>query len=255
MSLCAFDPTGISESLAAVFSTTAAASTSAAATAGATAATAAGTSAAVGFTGASGAALSAGALSAATPAIGAIGSASSFLPVLGYASTGLNVAGGAVGALGAIQTAQAQAGAAKENAAIATINQNQATENATLAGEAGSAQAGIQSQKARAQVGSIIANQAAGGIDVNTGSAKDTQLSERDVGELDALQVRSNATKEAYGYQTQATSFGDTAALDTTEAKNDQTAGGINAASTFLGGAGSAASNYAKYQLSGGFGY
>jgi len=209
----------------------------------------------IGFTGASGAALSAGALSAATPALGATAAASSFLPVLGYASTGLNALGGAVGALGAIQTAQAQAGAAKENAAIATINQNQATENATLASEAGSAQAGIQSQKARAQVGSIIANQAAGGIDVNTGSAKDTQLSERDVGELDALQVRSNATKEAYGYQTQATSFGDQAALDTTEAKNAQTAGNLNAASTFLGGLGSAGSTYAKYQLSGGFGY
>lgn len=238
-------------SLPAIFGTAAAAgaSTAAAGTA------AAGTAATIGFTGASGAALSAGALSAATPALGATAAASSFLPVLGYASTALNVAGGGIGALGAIQTAQAQAGAAKENAAIATINQNQATENATLAGEAGSAQAGIQSQKARAQVGSIIANQAAGGIDVNTGSAKDTQLSERDVGELDALQVRSNATKEAYGYQTQATSFGDTAVLDTTEAKNDQTSGGINAASTFLGGVGSAASNYAKYQLSGGFGY
>jgi len=248
----------VAAALPALFTTTAAATAATTAATATTAAATASTAAAVGTAasidlGATATGAAIGSISAATPALGA--AASSFLPILGYASTGLNALGGAVGALGAIQTAQAQAGAAKENAAIATINQNQATENATLAGEAGSAQAGIQSQKARAQVGSIIANQAAGGIDVNTGSAKDTQLSERDVGELDALQVRSNATKEAYGYQTQATSFGDQAALDTTEAKNDQTAGNLNAASTFLGGLGSAGSTYAKYQLSGGFGY
>lgn len=123
-----------------------------------------------------------------------------------------------------------------------------------MAGEAGAAQAGISSQKSRAAVGSIIANQAAGGIDVNTGSAKQTQLSERDIGEMDALNIRANATKEAYGYQVQATNFQNEANLEYAEANNAAQAGGWNAAGTLLGAAGSAASNWAKYQISGGFG-
>jgi hypothetical protein len=172
---------------------------------------------------------------------------------LGYASLGLTALGGVTGTLGALQAGQASAASAKYNAAVANVNAEQAKRNSELASQAGMEQAAMQERKTRAEVGAIRANQAAAGIDVNSGSALDVRSSAAELGELDALTVRSNATKEAYGYQTQESSFKSQAGLDTTEASNDLTAGYTNAASTFLGAAGTGASNFAKYQLQGGF--
>lgn len=56
-------------------------------------------------------------------------------------------------------------------------------------------------------VGSSRASQAAQGIDVGAGSAVDVQHDIAAVGELDALTIRNNAAREAWGYQTQATQY------------------------------------------------
>jgi hypothetical protein len=53
-------------------------------------------------------------------------------------------------------------------------------------------------------VGRTKAAQAASGIDVNSGSAVSVQASERMLGMLDALTIRSNAARAAYGYQAEA---------------------------------------------------
>ncbi len=61
--------------------------------------------------------------------------------------------------------------------------------------------------KTRGQVGAIEASQAASNITVGSGSAVDVRSSAAEMGELDALTIRSNAEKQAYGYQTQAAAF------------------------------------------------
>lgn len=160
-----------------------------------------------------------------------------------------------VGAYGAISSANAASASASYNAQVAAENQQIATQNATLAGQAGEAQAAQQQQKTRAEVGAIKTSQAAGNIDVNSGSALDVQSSAASLGELNAITIRSNAAKEAYGYETQSTSFENQAQLDAAQSSSDMTAGEIGAGSTLLGGLGSAGSSYAKFltSSSGGF--
>ena len=156
-----------------------------------------------------------------------------------------------LGVTGALQQGYANAQADKYNAALATMNSVQAARNASMAAEAGSSQAGIQSMKARAEVGSIKTNQAAGNVDVNSGSAVDTRVSADELGKLDALQIRSNATKEAYGYQVQAKNFENEGKVDKFKASNDLTAGWLNAGSTLLGDIENSGSQAAKYLMMG----
>jgi hypothetical protein len=168
--------------------------------------------------------------------------------------TAAAVAGSAISAVGAIQSANAQSASAKYNAQIATQNQQQANQNASLAAASGDQQAAIQQQKTRAEVGAIKAQQAASNVDVNTGSAVDVQSSAAQLGELNAITIRSNAARTAYGYETQATGFGNEATLQNQQSSYDQTAGEIGAAGTFLGGVGNASDNYARYLAQGGLG-
>lgn len=173
---------------------------------------------------------------------------------MGQAIPGMQAVTAVVGAVGDVLGGQSQASAAKYNAAVAQMNKKAALTNATMVGEAGSEQAAIQSQKTRAEVGGIKANQAAGGVSVNSGSAVDTRVSAQELGKLDALTIRSNAAKEAYGYQTQAASFEAESQLDKAEASHDLEAGWIKGAGTLLGGAEEAGASWEKLQMAGALG-
>lgn len=165
--------------------------------------------------------------------------------VLGGTSIGVQ-------AIGSIQQGEAASNAAKYNASVAAANATIAKQSASEAGAAGAAQAEQASLKTRAQVGAIQAGQAASGLDVNSGSALDVRSSAAQLGELNALSVRSNAAKTAYGYQTQAASDTAQSQLDTYQSGADAIGADIGAAGNVLGGVGSAASNYAKFQLQAG---
>lgn len=159
------------------------------------------------------------------------------------------VVGAAVSAYGQYESGQAQKASANYNSEVAANNASIAEQTANRAAQAGEAQAEATSQKTRATVGAITANQAAGNIDVNSGSALDVQSSAKELGELDALTVRSNAAKTAYGYQTQSTSDTGQSQLDAFQAANAGTAGEIGAGASILGGVSSAAGNYGKFLL------
>ena len=182
-----------------------------------------------------------------------VGTAPGWLSTVGEAGVGLNLLGGAVGAAGAVKEGNAAAASAKYNAAVANQNASQAIQNANLTSASGSVSAMDQSLRTKAELGATVANEAASGLDVNTGSPQAVQQSERNIGELDALTIRSNATREAYGYQVESASQKSQAGLDTKEASNDLLSGYENAGSTLLGSAGTAATNFAKFQLQGGF--
>lgn len=160
------------------------------------------------------------------------------------AAVGTGIAG-----YGAYAQGDAASKAASYNASIENMNAALSSQNTVIAEQAGQAQTGMQGQKTRATVGSIAASQAASGIEVGSGSALDVRFSARELGELDALTIRSNAAREAYGYRNQAVSHESQGTLSGFEAKNARIAGEVNAAATLLGGASSAGSNYADYQL------
>lgn len=159
------------------------------------------------------------------------------------------VVSGAVGAVGAVMNAQAQSSAAKYNAEVAEQNAKIQQQNATWAGQAGEQQAAVEEQKTRARVGAIVASEAANGVDVNSGSALDTRSSARELGELSALTIRSNAAKEAYGYETQSWNAQAQANLDKADASAASAAGMIGAAGDLLGGVTGGIDKWQQWQL------
>lgn len=161
---------------------------------------------------------------------------------------------GLLGSVGALASSRASAASNRYNAAINDQNARVALENANIASEAGAEQAYITSQGTRAQVGSIKANQAASGVDVNSGSAVDVQVSARQLGKFDAMTVRSNATKEAFGYVNQADNYKAQAQLDRAEARADIASGWLNAGTTLLGATNKAASSFLSLQSAGALG-
>ncbi len=152
------------------------------------------------------------------------------------------IAAAAMGAqaLGAIAQGKQQAASDKYNAAVAENNATIANQNATFAGQEGAANAAIEQAKTRATVGGIKAAQAANGIDVNTGSAVDVRSSASELGELNAINIRSNATRQAYGFETQASNDKAQAQLDRSQAKYDSEAGYVKAGTGLLSSAATA---------------
>lgn len=159
------------------------------------------------------------------------------------------VAGAATAAYGAYSSGQASSAAAKYNSQTAANNAAIATQNARFAAEEGEVNVANEQQKTRAELGGILANQGASGVDVNSGSAVDVRSSAAETGELNAINIRANAARQAYGYETQAASDMGQSALDKSQAGNDTTAGYIGAGSTLLTGAGQAGSTYQNYQM------
>ncbi len=139
-------------------------------------------------------------------------------------------------ALGSIAQGRAASQSAKYNAQIQQNNAQIAEQNSRLASEEGAANAAAASQKTRAEVGGIKAAQAANNLDVNKGSAVDVRSSAAELGELNAITIRSNAACQAYGYQTQSASDTAQADLDRQQGKSAETAGYINAGTTLLSG-------------------
>lgn len=162
----------------------------------------------------------------------------------GMATTGI---GSVIGAVGNIESGYSNANATKYQAQVAENNSAIAGRNAEFATQEGNVQAENQGLKNRSQAGSIIANTAANGIDVNSGSAKQVQQSQQILGNLDAMTIRSSAAREAYGYQTQAQNFTAEAALKSSEAKNDVSAGFMGAGSSLLSGASSLGKQYSAW--------
>lgn len=162
--------------------------------------------------------------------------------------------GGAVSAYSAIQNADAQKAAASYQAQVAENQQQIQQEQAKQASQAGEAAAEQQSLKTRAAVGQIEASQAASGLDVNSGSALQTRMSETEVGQLNAMTVGSNFARQAYGYESGAVASGSQAGLYRQEAAQAPIAGAFGAAGSLLSGASAAGSQYMRWQQVGGSG-
>lgn len=160
--------------------------------------------------------------------------------------TTLAAAGTAASVASSMQQASAAQAAAKYQSEVASSNQQIATQNAQFASASGEEKAAVQEQKTRAQMGAIEAGQASSGVDINSPTATAVRTSTDELGNLDAQTIRSNAAREAYGYQTQSTNFENQSAADISQGENAGVAGEFNAGSGLLSGAGNAGLNYAK---------
>ena len=167
-------------------------------------------------------------------AVSAVGGASTIGTVASLGAAG-------IGALGSIEQSKASAASAGYNAQVAQQNAQIATQNASFAGSQGQQEVAASGAQTKARIAATLANQGASGVDVNTGSDVNVRESEAKLGMLNALTIRSNAAKSAYGYQTQSVSDTGQAALLKSQQGSDILGGYLSGASNVLGGIGSAA--------------
>lgn len=171
------------------------------------------------------------------------------LAVLGL---GTSLIGGIEQAQGQVQSAKAQAESYAYQAQIAKNNAAIAGQNVAWVADQGEIDATTQGMKTAAEVGSMKAKEAASGIDVNTGSAVDARAAAERLGVINALTVKSNAARTAWGYQVDQSNEEIQSALYKKAGAYATQAGKIGAGSTLLATAGSIASQAAKYSMVGG---
>lgn len=159
---------------------------------------------------------------------------------MGAAAVPLLIGGAALSAVGSIQQGYAGAAAAKYNAQVAQQNAQLATQNAQWTGAEGEQQYGVQGLKTQATAGAQKAGEAGNNVDVNSGSAVAVRQGTAEAGQLSSMNIRSNAARQAYGYETQSTQYTGQAALDKSQAQSDITAGYLGAGADVLKGAGQA---------------
>lgn len=112
------------------------------------------------------------------------------------ASIGIMGAGAGFSAMGSRATGKAQQQLAEYNARVAELH----ADDAIVRGKE-------SEQRLRKDVRGLIGSQrvafAASGQEVDSGSALDVQADTAALGELDALTIRTNAAREAWGYRIQ----------------------------------------------------
>lgn len=130
-----------------------------------------------------------------------------------------------------------QSGVAQMNAQIEKQNKDYAI----AAGEVTAQESGMAT---RYKIGETIAQQGAGGLAVGSGSNARVVDSERAVGQQDEAIIRSNAARQAYGFDVEAAKYTAESQVDQFAASNAKTSGYLNAFGSLLGAAGSVSSKW-----------
>ena len=149
------------------------------------------------------------------------------------------IAGAGISGIGAVEAGQATANAASYSAEVARNNATIANQNADYSIAAGQRKTADTSMKNAANIGRIKGAQAASGIDVNSGSAEDVQVGNRETGQLDSETQLNNSELQAYGYRSQSTGFTAQAGLDTLTAEQAPIGADIGAGGSLLSNASS----------------
>jgi hypothetical protein len=170
----------------------------------------------------------------------------SFNTDIGEIGIGSSILGGLTSAIGSIFSGMSQEKMYNYQAGVARLNAQIARQNATYALNVGEQQAQKYGLTAAQRQGQIKVSQAASGLDVNSGSAKEVQQSQKELTSLDLTQIRSDAAKTAYNYEVQGVQYGAQAGVDTMAGRNAMSAGLISAESSILGTAGSVASQWLR---------
>lgn len=129
-------------------------------------------------------------------------------------------AGLALQGFGAGFSASAQRQSGEAQNAMMQFNAANAEEQALDAESRGKDAERRHRVNVRRLIGAQRASFAAGGVDPNQGNAVDVTSDTASLGELDALNIRLNAAREAWGYRNQAIDYRYRGALAEAEAEN-----------------------------------
>lgn len=166
------------------------------------------------------------------------------IPVLQWVGAGLAVVGGVQQARAAKAAGEAQAEADEANAKIGRQQADQARQIGNLEEER-------QMRRVRAAVATQRATQAANGLDVNSGTALDLQAETAGFGAADALNTRSNAIRQAWGFEVGAVNDLNSASAARAAGRNSATGTMLTTASNAFTSFGSLASNGSRRTASG----
>lgn len=125
--------------------------------------------------------------------------------------------------------------AAETQAQLDDFNAHVADLQAADAVERGDEAANRYRTQVRGVIGTTRTAQAAGNIDVSFGSASDVQADEAFIGKLDELTLRTNAAREAWGYNVQAANYRTHADLAREAGEADLEAGSSAATAGYIG--------------------
>lgn len=170
----------------------------------------------------------------------------------------MSASGSYYGAKSQVAALKGQAKIAESNARISEINARISELGAQSALQQGKHQVADLTMRAGQLKGRQRASMAANGVDLNVGSAAETQASSDILKEIDKGTIRLNAVRDAFGYRTQALNQTAQAGMARADAAGMRAgASGISpggsAFSTLLGGATQVASNWYKMDQSGMF--
>jgi hypothetical protein len=160
---------------------------------------------------------------------------------------GATLIGAAVSAAGAMEQASATQNQMNYQAAVANINAGIDRQQAQREIALGEQQAQQQGMKTRAEVGGIIAEQGAGGLDVRSGTNAMVQNSAESLGRFNEAIVRNDASRRSYDYLVKGFQDEASSQLYSFGARQAPIAGAFAAAGSLLGGASSAATSYARF--------
>lgn len=133
---------------------------------------------------------------------------------------------------------EAQRRAAEAQAKLLDFNAHVADMQAKDAVERGAEEESRFRSSVRGMIGSQRAGIAAGNVDVGYGSAVDVQADAAHLGELDALTIKTNAAREAWGYQVEAIDIRKRAAITRKEGVMMEKAGKVAQSAHRLGAIG-----------------
>lgn len=155
-------------------------------------------------------------------------------PVAAALAVGFKVIGDLAGGQAEKQSLNYQAKVDDQNAAVAHMQ-------STNALAIGSQEEDRQRARVRQAIGSQRAAIAANGIDPSSGSALDAQVNTAGFGEEDALTLRANAARKAWGYDVESNNYSSSAKLKRAGAKNAVTSSILSSGADIFGAASSGA--------------
>jgi len=159
--------------------------------------------------------------------------------------------GTAVSVVGAVQAAAARSNAARFQAQVAANNIILSQRAAEDARKRGDVEANLRRTRSRLEQGKIRASLAGAGVQVDTGSALQTVEDAAAFGELDALTIRSNAEREALGFEAEGASFSAQAAASLAAARQARIGGAFTAAGTLASGVSNVADKWIGFKVHG----
>ena len=158
----------------------------------------------------------------------------------------LGLAAAGLGAVGQVQQANAAAAAARFNAQVAEMNARISDDNAQDALERGADEEQMHRRRVAEIQSRKLAGMAANGVDPGFGSPLQDLVDTRFLGDVDAMNIRSNAARENHNYRIQATNQRAQAEIYRMEGRSARTGGYLSAFGTLLSGGADAYQTYHK---------